>query len=221
MTFTAKMTLLSETTQERMLYSLFSADESNHLRRVLSHLPETPVDSQGQPFVQMLEHIIREGERDALVLLIQVVLEGWGIIHYHGLARSCRDARVRDTLIMILKDEARHHGSGMILARLAPLGAHQSDFVRETMIGFLAMLQCGPQSLVSVLEKELGPLSRRDRERVFTELDGPGTASVRLELIRTLLLQGGADGLVATLDRAGSFRPWTIDHCVARSAGER
>ncbi|WP_198920773.1 hypothetical protein, partial [Anaplasma marginale] len=45
MGYMAKMVMLSETTEERMLYSLFCADETTHLAKIMPFLDRIPVDT--------------------------------------------------------------------------------------------------------------------------------------------------------------------------------
>jgi hypothetical protein len=213
MSFTAKMALLAESTEERMLYSLFSADETVHLDQVLGHLPGAPASEPTPPFVRFLSDMIRDGDRPSLVLLIQVVLEGWGITHYHELAENCQNPDVKASLRLILKDEARHHGSGMILSKANTFTPKQKNYVRDTMIEFMKMVQCGPQSLVGVIEEKLGHLSRSQRIRLFEQLGCESSTASKIELLRSLLAQVGAHDLIDYLERAGVLRPLSAQEC--------
>jgi hypothetical protein len=85
--FAARMALLATTVEERMLYGFFAAEEATHLAGVSRFASRCPAEG---PFLAMLDELIAEGDRATLVLVVQVVLEGWGLDHYRGLARACR-----------------------------------------------------------------------------------------------------------------------------------
>ena len=200
MAYAAKMTLLAPTLEERSLYALFTAEEATHLTNVSSFVSRREVDS---PFLDLLRQLTEQSDRAGLVLLVQVVLEGWGLDHYRGLARSCRDPGLTRVLEGILRDEARHHGSGVVLApRLGvPEGAE------DVLASFCQMVRVGPQGLLSALEHGLGPLPRSSRVRALEELDTRAHAGRRLTLLRELLERVGADALIHTLDTRGCFTP--------------
>jgi rubrerythrin len=213
MSFTAKMSLLSETTQERMLYGLFASDETLHLQYVSSHLSTNPESRPLPPFVKFLSEIIQQGDRASLIFLIQVVLEGWGITHYHELAENSLNEEVKQSLRLILKDEARHHGSGMIMIRSQELSLKQKNYIRETMVEFMRMVQCGPQNLVSAVESETGVLSAAESKELFEDLRCVETTQDKIQTLRGLLAQVGAADLIENLDQKGVMRPWNASQC--------
>ncbi len=213
MTYTAKMILLSETTQEKMLYSLFSSDEAAHLHHVLSILGKSPCAKSAGPFINLLSDMIREGDRGSLVFLIQVVLEGWGLLHYRTLAENCVNKGVRDKLRLILKDEARHHGSGMIITKANGLDARQKSYVAETLVEFLKLIQCGPRDLVGAMEIVLGHFSTAQRLKIFKELNSEQTSMKKIEIIRSLIVQGGGAEIIPQLEEAGMMKPLAAKEC--------
>jgi hypothetical protein len=200
MAYAAKMTLLAPTLEERSLYALFTAEEATHLANVSCFVSRRTVEN---PFVDLLRRVTEESDRPALVLLVQVVLEGWGLDHYRSLARSVRDPGLGRVLEGILRDEARHHGSGVVLA--PRLGVPEG--VEDVLEGFCRMVRVGPQGLLSALEHGLGPLSRAQRVRALEELDTRSHAGSRLSLLRDLLERVGADGLIQSLDTRQCFTP--------------
>ncbi len=212
MAFTAKMVLLSESVEERMLYCLFAGDEAAHLHEVSAFLGEPPTGTGG-PFLDLLGELIEAGDRDSLVLVIQVVLEGWGLVHYRGLAEHCLDERLAAALQAILRDEARHHGSGLVLAQARPLSPLARAWTTEILVRFLAMVQAGPQGLVAALDRAHGGLSRAQRLEAFEDLDATAHAAERLGVLRGLIEKAGAQAVVDELERRGCFRPLTPEEC--------
>ena len=86
MVYSAKMALLAESIEERMLYGLFAADETLHYHQVRQFLPADERLAPPNEFHHLLAQVIEEGSRESLVLIIQVVLEGWGLIHYKSVS---------------------------------------------------------------------------------------------------------------------------------------
>lgn len=211
--FGAKMALLSETIEERMLYGLFMGDETAHYQQVRQYLPNFGMDCRPSAFHQLLTRLIEEGDRETLVFTIQVVLEGWGLTHYRQLADGCLDPKFEASLRAIIKDEARHHGSGVILARKRGLPKKSRTFVIEILNEFLTMVQLGPQTVVTALEANTGSLTRDQKIRTFKELDTVGHSQQRLNLLRNLMEQDGFQDIVDTLDTYGLFKAKSPGEC--------
>jgi len=211
--FTAKMSLLSRSEDERQLYALFAADEARHLHDVSRFLPEGPDAASESPFLLLLGEIIERGQKPGLTRLIQVVLEGWGLTHYGSLARACRDESVRRTLRRVVKDEALHHGTGVVLAKASPMTRGERREVEAWLLRLARMVQAGPQSVVGALEAGRGPLSRRERERAFSELGCEAHSAERLALLRGLIASCGETRAVEFLEKAGALRPLDAAAC--------
>jgi hypothetical protein len=188
LSYSAKMTLLSETTEERMLYCLFAADEAAHLHYIRSFLPpDAPKALPSYPFFELLADIVTRGDKISLTYLLQVVLEGWGITHYQILARDCRYVPLSQVLKKIVRQEALHHGSGVSMARQQNLSTAHKTFIMEMLVRLFQMVQAGPQQIVSNLEKVKGHLSKEQKIRVFRELRCEVQSRQRLDLLRSLI----------------------------------
>lgn len=214
--FAAKMALLSTTSDERTAYALLGADEARHMAAVAAHLGTRP-DAMGaapdDPFLTLLDRAIDRGRRAPLAFLVQVVLEGWGVVHYRRLARSALDPALRATLASIVKDEALHHGGGLAVLGREGLSAADRRAAEAVVAPLLSMIQAGPQRVVARLDETLGPLGRRERVRAFAELDTERRTGEQLALIRGFL--GRAPALVARLERRGLFAPLSPAECAA------
>lgn len=175
--FCAKMTLLAETAEERMLYALIAGDEAVHYHWIAHFVDGAPAPS---PFLELIGSWIERGGRSALTLLVQVVLEGWGVQHYRLLGRDCRDAQLAAVLREIATDEARHHGSGMrLLGQRALTDADRAE-IAGTLAGLLDLVRCGPQAVVAAIEPA-------DRARCFAELQAEEETRRKLDLLRDLI----------------------------------
>jgi hypothetical protein len=208
MAFAAKMVLLAQSTDERKLYALFAGDEAAHFDAIAPFYRarlETPTD---HPFLALLSQLIEDGDRKSLQLVIQVVLEGWGLSHYRVLRDGCSDPGLAGVFGAILADEAAHHGSGVVLLADARLPPASQERVVAVLRRFLGLVQAGPLMVVGAVESVLGPLPAAERRRLFAELDAERHAAVRLDQLRQLLGKSAAAGpTVAELERAGCFQP--------------
>ncbi len=113
--FAAKMILLAQSTDERKLYAMFAADEAAHLDGISRFCTADASAASDNPFLVLLSELIEGADRSTLQLIVQVVLEGWGLSHYRALRDGCTHAPLREVLASILADEAAHHASGVIL----------------------------------------------------------------------------------------------------------
>ena len=219
MYFAAKMSLLSETTQERMLYSLFAADEAVHFNWVAQFIaPEAVAPFLHNPFIKLLEDVLRREDRATLAYVVQVILEGWGIHHYQALAKSCLDANLRTVFEAILKDEARHHGSGLILFNEQNLSDMQLRNIVAVVARLFRLAQTGPQMVVSAIEQAKGRLSKGQKAAIFAELDCEAETAKRLETLKSLIKAASyGDVILKSLDQADAFRPFTASECAAVS----
>ncbi len=208
MAYAAKMLLLSETVEERMLYAAIAAEEASHLAGVGAFVARRPAEG---PFLALLGELVATGDRATLVLVVQVVLEGWGLDHYRALARSCRTPALTTVLDGILRDEARHHGSGVLLA--PRLGAGEAAV--EALTAFCDLVRVGPQGVLGAIEAEVGPLGLAGRARALDALGGEDHAGRRLVLLRALLAKAGADQVIDALAARGRFTPMTVERAAA------
>ena len=215
--FTAKMVLLSETSDERRLYSLFAADEATHLSAIEPYLPESAVAGEpDDPFLRLLADAVAGGDKPGLTYLVQVILEGWGISHYQSLARGCLDDGLRRTFRRLLRDEALHHGSGVALLRGRRLPEADEAWALEIVVRLFRMVQAGPQRVVACLEEATGRLSRAERIEAFRQLDAEAQARRRLDQLRALM--PASDPILGAVERYGVFRPFSPAECAASSA---
>lgn len=204
MAYAARRVLGAESVEERQLYATIAADEAVHHAALTPFAAASPVPG---PFLDLLARVVETGDHATQLLVIQVVLEGWGIEHYRGLARTCGDPALAQVLRGIVDDEARHHGSGVVLAPRRPAG----DAAVDVLTAFLDMVRVGPQGVVAAVEATCGPFSRAERVAVLTQLDTEAHAASRLGLLRRLLEKGGAPAVVAALEARGRFQPLTAE----------
>ena len=211
--YMAKMALLAETTEERMLYSLFGADETTHLSQLMPFVARLDIVNQSDPFLQLLESLLETDDRSALMFVIQVVLEGWGLNHYRTLSKTCQDYALSSLFRSFVQAEARHHGAGVMLFDAERLSEVSRRLILETLGAFLRMVQVGPQRLVEAIAQVKGGLTKAQRIQLFTELDTETHSEVRLKLLRSLILSA-APKIAYILEEEGLFVPASPAQCV-------
>lgn len=196
--YAAKMALLADDLDERVLYALVGAEEATHLDAVSRALG--PVDEEGwqaDPFLLLLRDLVEDGDRVTGQLVIQVVLEGWGLTHYADLRDTTAHPGLRALFARIVADEAGHHGAGVQLLKGVTLTAAQRRAATEALDAMLGMVQAGPVLVLGSLERAVGGLTRPQRVRVLDQLDAAGHVHHRLAVLR------------ACLDRVPAARPVT------------
>ena len=220
MYFASKMCLLSESAQERMLYSLFAADEAVHFNWISGFASaESVKEFESNPFILLLDEVLRKGDRTTLCYMVQVILEGWGISHYRALAKSCLDVRLAAVFENVIRDEARHHAGGLALFKERRQDVDSLRRLTDLLAQLLLMVQAGPQMVVSQIERVKGPLLQAQKARAFAELDCEGATLNKINTLKSLIkTAAGADVILSELERNGSFRPYTVSECAAASS---
>lgn len=204
MEFCARMVLASEDTSQRALYSLIGADEAAHYAWLQPWLPQLPASD---PFNDFLDHCVRTAAPQSLAYLLQVVLEGFGIVHYAGLASGCRDAALAATLRRMAEDEALHHAAGLAVFDCRRLGAAERSFLLDASYTFLQMLRSGPQGVVAALDQSLGGIDAAALPGLFEALDSQRMGADKLARLRRLMSQPGMENLVDALAQRRAFEP--------------
>jgi rubrerythrin len=212
--YMAKMVLLAESIEERMLYGLFTTDETIHLSQISSLLPDREPDSRDNPFLNLLTEVVAETDKTLLLFVIQVVLEGWGLSHYHRLAKGCDDRSISALFSGFLQAEARHHGTGATLFAQTQMSISSQNAIVEVLNTFLHMVQVGPQNLLIAIERIKGQLSRSQKIQILTELDTETHSNERLQILRSLMRVAAAAPILQTLEDRHAFTPLSPQSCI-------
>ncbi|MCU0541767.1 MAG: ferritin-like domain-containing protein [Oscillatoriaceae cyanobacterium Prado104] len=205
--YMAKMVLLAETVEERMLYGLFAADEATHLGQISYFLPEFELTNNRDPFLRLLAEVVEGTDKTVLLFVLQVVLEGWGLSHYRRLAKECRDRVLAELFSSFLDAESRHHATGNLLFNEIPLAKSSETLITEILVRFLMVVRMGPQNLLSAIERVKGHLSRSQKIQILEELDAETHSRTRLQLLRSLVKGKSASAIVQALEERGAFVP--------------
>jgi len=213
MGYMSRMVLLAESVQERMIYTLFAADETSHFVQIYPYLPTEPTITTN-PFLHMLSEVVEGEDKTVLLFVIQVVLEGWGLSHYRSLAKGCTHDALGQTLQGFLADESRHHATGVTLFNQASLSPTSHAAIVEILAQFLRMVQVGPQGVLEAIAQVKGHLSRAQKLQILHELDTEQHSGSRLQVLRSLMRGEGAGAIVQDLEEQGAFHPFAPHRCV-------
>lgn len=204
--YMAKMVLMADSSQERMLYSLFGADETMHLAQLQPYAKSDMEKIAADPFLQLLAEIVESADKLVLLFVLQVVLEGWGLTHYRSLAKDCSDQGLRRLFQSFLQAESRHHGTGVMLFSQAQVSSSSHTAIVDCLATFLQMVRVGPQRVVGAIATQLGHLSRPQRIKILQQLDTVTHSHQRLQLLKALMTNTGGT-IVDTLEAKGLFTP--------------
>ncbi|MEH2124408.1 ferritin-like domain-containing protein [Nostoc sp.] len=212
--YMAKMVLLAETVEERILYGLFTADEATHLHQISHFLPEMEVTSTDDPFLRLLSEVVESADKTVLLFVLQVVLEGWGLSHYRRLAKECRHPVLTELFSSFLQSESRHHAMGTTLFNQTSISASSQTTILDILAQFLLMVQVGPQSVLAAVEQVKGHLTRSQKIQILEELDTETHSGTRLQILRSLMGIKSAQSILQTLEERGAFQPLPAHRCV-------
>ena len=210
-TFCAKMTLLSQSLEEQRAYALIGADEATHSAWLEPWIADR--DGEADPFNRFIVGLVEAGSAQPLAFLLQVVLEGFGIVHYTDLAAACLDAPLAATLRRMARDEAMHHAVGLAAFRSERLSVPERRFLAEGAHAFLEMIRNGPQAVVAALDRVIGEGDQADATHVFEDLGAEAASAAKLAQLRRLMAQPGMDWLIDEFERKGVFAPCTAAEC--------
>lgn len=201
----AKMILLSETLEEKSTYALFVSDEAVHLREFHNFMNfEYDLKTHHHPMLNPLAESIRDGSKISLVFVIQVLLEGFGMGHYNGLKETCLLPTLKETYDRILKDEARHHGTGVILAKEETPTKEDQDQIFEYTRAFVAAMQSA-HWLSETFNTIGNPLTKDQKSQLWDEIQFEQVLKVRLEKLKDMLRKVDSFDLIDRLDKEKLF----------------
>lgn len=200
MAYAAKMNIAAKTKEEREFFCFVAEEEAKHLRMVES-LANFNTSLENIPsFAMLIGEIIQEASKPSHLLLIQILLEGWGLNYYKSLQKSAKDENVANAFKAILKDEIRHHSAGVIL-----FAAHKNTVGLKTeeiteFIGYLEriafMVKIGPYNAFEETFKAKGNTSKEELRKFLQDTNSIVVTSGKMELLAQLLSKSLSDDVL-------------------------
>lgn len=201
----AKMILMSESIEEKSLYALFTAEEAIHLKEFQNFMNFIPnPEVHWHPMLNPLAKAIQDGEKNTCLYIIQVLLEGFGMAHYNGLKNDCLFTPLRETYDRILKDEARHHGAGLILSKESNLSKREEEQIFEYTREFIQSLQ-EANWVINTMEKYNGKMSSSELKKFNLQTKKEETLNLRLFKLKEMLSKVN-QALVINLEKENIFK---------------
>jgi rubrerythrin len=191
MAYAAKMNLASNSREEREFFCFVGEEEAKHLRLIES-LGEFSTSSENIPsFALLIGEIIHEASRPSHLLLIQILLEGWGLNYYKSLATLAKDPTVVQVFKQILKDEIRHHAAGVLLFSQVKDTPVFTDKDQSEFLVFLEriafMVKIGPWNLCEEVFKHAKDTSRPQLRTFLKECHAVSKTHEKMQLLLQLL----------------------------------
>lgn len=201
----AKMVLMSESVEEKSLYTLFSADEVRHRIAIEPFVTKSmPSDLNFHPLLPALALALEQGSKAAMTFTIQVVLEGFGLSHYFYLRDSCLSPELKSVFNLILEDEVLHHGMGVYITQNLALSPEDKEQITELTALFIRALKEASWVLKTV-EQAHGGLTLSQRYQFKEEIGWHQQIQQRMERVKVLLRKVGYHELVESLEQKGVF----------------
>ena len=202
----AKMILGAESEEEKSLYSLFAGDEVRHRLLIEPFLLNgKPEDLSIHPLLNSLSYCLSNGTKETMTFTIQVILEGFGLMHYSTLRDSCQNIDLKNVFDSILRDEVGHHGMGVALTKKAKLNKKDKTQILDTTQMFVRSLLDAEWVLKSVLETT-GGLTKTQIEDFRAQINWRESQNIKVKKMSQLISKVGYNQLSDELDGLGAFR---------------
>jgi hypothetical protein len=214
MSYCAKMILMSESEEEKALYSTFACDEATHLYEVKNFLHENQQQTyRGNGFLKFIADVVQNESPKVCQAILQVGLEGHGIGYYHWLNNGCLDRDFQNVLRRIISDEASHHGSGVTIASQCDFAGRDLNALQTHIAQLTSFLNCTHLPTVAVLEQLVGGLTEPQRVQVFSELNVEEANGAKMTNLAHLLRISKLDQKVPSSISDQWSRGWNAQTC--------
>ena len=214
MAYAGKMNLAAKTKEERAFFCFVAEEEARHLRMVESLAIFNTSLETIPSFALLIGEIIQEASKPSHLLLIQILLEGWGLNYYKALAKHAKDENVANAFKGILKDEIRHHSAGVILFASHKNSVGLSDTEISEFLGYLEriafMVKVGPYSACEEVFRCVESPTTEMVKTFLNDTDAVMVTSGKMELLGQLLGKSLPDKVVATIKAKGILKPMNI-----------
>ncbi len=212
----SKMTVLSETMDERVLYGSFTGDEARHFKLVEKYYNQNIADDiTDNCFLSFLSQMIEKAPKKSLVFMIQILLEGWGLDHYSAMADKCQTQSLKEDLKSILDDEVVHHGSGVVLFEESGLTKIEREVIMSSLISFFQMVQVGPLGVITRLEAMTGSLNTQNRITALEQMNAHQDTTHKLSVLKRLMKKSGANSIIEELESQGHLHAFSTEQMAA------
>lgn len=199
MSYAAKMNLVARTKEERAFFCFVAEEEARHLRLIESLADFSTSLDTIPSFALLIGEIIEEADRPSHLLLIQILLEGWGLHYYKSLAQSAQDPSIANVFKTILKDEIRHHSAGVILFKSSEL--EEKDIVQ--FLNYLQriafMVKVGPWAVCQEIMKHVPNATPEILQKFLKQIKAQSVTYDKMTILSGLLVKSLPERVWETL----------------------
>lgn len=197
----------STSVEEQMLYVMISGEEVNHYYALASYLPPEILARPKNEFVHIIETILNAKEKDSFNFIVQILLEGFALYYFQNLRKNCQTIDLQLTMDMIIQDEARHHGTGVVTFKNTDASSKNQKISKSAVLikNLLQLFQIGPVTLLKTIESIAGDVGAEERVLFMYEIGSEQTAQGYLNMFKKLMIQAEAHQLVQQLETENIF----------------
>jgi hypothetical protein len=210
LTYAARMNLLSKSVEEKIIYSLIGAEEALHLKSLEPFLASPMSGAETPYFAGLIGQWINTLERPSLLVMIQILLEGWGLKYYHSLAQGSLNPQLRGIFDQILQDEARHHATGVVLYRQEKLNASERSLPEEQLATLFNCVRVGPQQAAVELAVH-SSAKNIDFAKLLTAMNATDDSNIKLDRLHRLLEKTFDEKLIESCQTRGLFTALPVE----------
>jgi hypothetical protein len=205
-TFNSKLMMLEEDLEIKSLHANFAFDEVAHLNMIRPFLFFDPAGGQeSNPLLQEIGRCIELGDAAALNFMVQVVLEGFGIAHYSGLAAGCTDPELKTVLEDIVKDEAFHHGGGVLSLKHKEMTSEGIEFICDVMENVASFFANWAHPFFRSMHLVQGSITKEQMNQFLADTNANALASERIAALKKLVVTHAPEDLKSALLKIKSF----------------
>lgn len=211
MAYAGRMNLAARTKEERAFFCFVAEEEAKHLRLIESlGTFETSLD-RIPSFSLLIGEIIQEATKPCHLLLIQILLEGWGLNYYRSLAKSATIESVASVFRAILKDEIRHHSAGVLLfseqRERQGLSTEDANLFLHYLERIGHMVKIGPYVVCEEIFTRSQDKTREALRKFLEESEAVLLTAGKLELISNLLSKSLPEDLLQEIQDRKILHP--------------
>ncbi len=207
--YCAKMNLMSKSREERIAYALMGADEARHFEMLQPFLDGSP-QVERSSLRELVGHAVEAtsaSERLGSLFCLQVLLEGFGLSYYRGLAQMTSSPALKDAFTRIVSDESFHHALGIVLFdQEVHQQTHELDPHAISLCEQLLRRIAGELWIADALEHAAdSSLSNADRESLIVETGWRTSSQQRLDAMTSLVKRHAPKTWIQELERRRAF----------------
>ena len=203
----SKLVSLSESIEEKAMYTMIGAEEVYHwleFQNFINFVPEQyPNNSL---LIKSIGDLTQKCDKLTSIYVGQVFLEGFGMHFYRSLGESCLDKDLSLVFDRIIEDEARHHGTALVIFNRDSGKLEKNNELIDRLSSLIKILLNHHLHLLNVIETVTGELSIQERIKIMDEIDAEKQMESRAQKIKQMFTKSGEQEIINLLDESQAFK---------------